>query len=90
MLVDVLKGGETERIRKYQLNKIPEYGSLKDMSREQIRTAIDWLITQKMILQTKEKYPVLHLTYEGIHYADSMTKRRLRKLKTDLEGENTQ
>lgn len=90
MLVDVLKGGETERIRKYQLNKIPEYGSLKDMSREQIRTAIDWLITQKMILQTKEKYPVLHPTYEGIHYADSMTKRRLRKLKTDLEGENTQ
>lgn len=39
------------------------------------------------MLRTKERYPVLHPTYDGLHYGETMTKRQLEKLKTYLEEE---
>ena len=38
------------------------------------------------ILKTKGKYPVLHSTYEGLHYSESITEGKLKKLKIQLEG----
>ena len=32
------------------------------------------------------KYPVLHSTYEGLHYSESITEGKLKKLKKQLEG----
>ena len=36
-------------------------------------------------LKTKERYPVLHSTYDGLHYSESITKGKLQKLKKYLE-----
>lgn len=38
------------------------------------------------MLQTKEQYPVLHSTYEGLHCSESITEGKLKKLKKYLEG----
>ena len=46
---------------------------------------IEWLINEHYILKTKEKYPVLHSTYEGLHYSESLTKTKLEELKAYLE-----
>ena len=46
---------------------------------------IEWLIENKMILQTKGQYPVLHPTYEGNHYKEVITKDMLKSLIKKLD-----
>ena len=40
------------------------------------------------MLRTKERYPVLHMTYEGNHYDECITKRQLKAIKEYLESPN--
>ncbi len=87
MLVDVLHGTENKRIFDNMLDKIPEFGSYKEMPRETIQSIVEWMIKEHYILKTKEKYPVLHPTYEGLHYSETVTKGMLKKLKKYLEEE---
>lgn len=80
ILTDVLRGSENKRIMSAKLNEIPEYGKLTHLKREDVVTIIDWLIEYKYIHQTKEPYPVLHPTYEGQHYSETITPGKLKKL----------
>ena len=80
MLIDILCGMDTERIRKYRLFSVPEYGALKNWKREEVQTLVEWLLSEHFILKTKERYPVLHPTYEGMHYAETISEYKLKKL----------
>lgn len=51
---------------------------------------IDWLIEQKIILKTKGTYPVLNPTYDGMHYAETMTNAKLKKLQVYLMEQSSQ
>ena len=55
------------------------------MSYERVRSIIEWMIAEHYILKTKGKYPVLHSTYEGLHYSETITENKLKKLKKYLE-----
>jgi DNA helicase-4 len=70
-----------------KLDMLPEYGALKDLPRETIQTMIEWMISEHLILKTKEKYPVLHSTYEGLHYSNVITEGKLKKLQKLLKKE---
>lgn len=85
MLVDILRGNENKRIFDNNLNSLPEYGLYTNMPRETIQSIVEWLINEHYILKTKERYPVLHSTYEGLHYSETITKSKLEKLKEFLE-----
>lgn len=85
MLMDILRGANSKRILDNGLEMVPEYGMLKEIPRETIQNIIEWLINEHYILKTKEKYPVLHSTYEGLHYSESLTKTKLEELKAYLE-----
>lgn len=85
MLLDVLRGAKSEKLLSRQLNKVPEYGKLANVKREQIRFIIEWLIEKQFILQTKGQYPVLHPTYNGMHYAETMNAGLLRQVIKELE-----
>ena len=87
MLPDVLRGCGTKRIYRAELNLLPEYGALKSISREELQTVFDWLLSNHYMLKTRGEYPVLHPTYDGLHYGETMTKRQLEKLKKYLEEE---
>ena len=89
VLADVLKGSKSDKIKKLDLNKIPQYGSLNNMPKKDIIFIIDWLIENNYILRTKHsRYPVLHPTYEGMHYKETFTNRKLNKLRKLLDEEN--
>ena len=85
MLTDILRGANSKRILDNGLETVPEYGMLKEIPRETIQNIIEWLINEHYILKTKEKYPVLHSTYEGLHYSESLTETKLEELKAYLE-----
>lgn len=84
VLADILKGTDSKKIFDSKLDKLPKFGALRDMPYETIKSVIDWMIAEHLILKTKGKYPVLHSTYEGLHYSESMTEGRLKKLKKYL------
>ena len=86
-LTEVLKGIERPTICDNQLNTVAEFGLLKELSYETIRFIIEWMIANHLILKTKGKYPVLHSTHEGLHYADYVTVKTLESLKKYLEEE---
>jgi DNA helicase-4 len=87
MLTDILKGAVNKKIMDNKLDMLPEYGALKDLPRETIQTMIEWMISEHLILKTKEKYPVLHSTYEGLHYSNVITEGKLKKLQKLLKKE---
>lgn len=84
---EVLCGATNKRIQDNRLDKIPEYGIYKSLPADIVRIVVDWMVSEHYILKTKGKYPVLHSTYEGLHYSESITEGKLKKLKKLLEGE---
>lgn len=84
VLTDILRGANSQKIKGAELDSIPEYGALRHIRREVLVSIIEWLIEQKFILKTKGTYPVLHPTYDGMHYAESMTNAKLKKLQAHL------
>ena len=87
VLADVLKGTNNKRIFENQLHLVEEFGALKEIPHETVMAIIDWMIAEHLILKTKGKYPVLHSTYEGLHYAEKFTSLELKRLKKYLEEE---
>lgn len=87
ILVDVLRGAQSKRITDAELDKIPEYGKLGMLDRESVVCIVEWLLEQHYILKTKHpKYPVLHPTYEGMHYKESITEELLKELEEKLRA----
>lgn len=84
VLTDILRGANSQKIKGAELDSIPEYGALRQIRREVLVSIIEWLIEQKFILKTKGTYPVLHPTYDGMHYAETMTNAKLKKLQAHL------
>ena len=80
VLVDVLRGSQSKKIMDAGLNRITEYASLKEIDRESLVAIIEWAIDNHLILKTKGMYPVLHPTYEGLHYNETITANKLKKL----------
>lgn len=85
VLTEVLKGANDKKIIDNKLNQIPEFGAMQNMSFETIRSIIEWMISEHLLLKTKGKYPVLHSTYEGLHYSEFVTGEKLEILKKYLE-----
>ena len=86
VLCEVLRGSESKRLSENNLNKIPEYGAYRSYSVDEVRTIVEWMIAEHYILQTKGKYPVLHSTYEGLHYSETITEGKLKNLLKRLKG----
>ena len=87
ILSAVLRGEieNDKRIKSRGLNKVSGFGKLAHMSAEQVAAVINWAVSQKYILRTKAQYPVLHPTYEGIHYSESISPSILRSLLNSIK-----
>lgn len=88
VLTGVLRGSEAEKIAKYNLKAVAEYGALESFSREEVSTIVYWLIEKGYILQTGGQYPVLHITNMGLTYKEHLTPRNTRGLVERLSGGN--
>ena len=88
ILISVLRGGNRKQIVKHKLNEVNEYGIYADMSRDDMRAVVQWMINNHYMLKTKAKYPVLHPTYNGNHFDECITKKQIKDLKKYLEDPN--
>ena len=85
-LTDILRGSQSKKVLAAGLDKLGSYGKLSNMPRADVQFIIEWLIQKGFILQTKGMYPVLHPTYNGQHYHDTITRQKLLALKKELKA----
>ena len=84
LLTDVLRGSDDKRIIANGLNRCAGYGKLADVKREDVQFLVEWLIENGYILKTRGRYPVLHPTYNGVHYGEVITRQKLQALRRKL------
>ena len=87
ILSGVLRGSNAEKIKKNGLDKVKEYDALSYLSGEEVTRLIYWLIGRHYIIKTTGQYPVLHITSEGLKYAELFTPRIAGNLLKWLETE---
>jgi hypothetical protein len=58
---------------------------LASMSYMEIIKIVNWALENHYILQTKERIPKLHPTYECNNYYDAISEKQLQNLKEQLE-----
>lgn len=88
VLLNVLRGSSNQQLLSYKLQNTSLYGTLADVSREDLEIMVEWLHTNKYLHQRDGKYPVLHLTHDGIHFPDALTNTQLRNLARTLKKES--
>ena len=64
-IVDVLRGADTDRIRKLGHNRLSTYALMKDTPKTALTNMVFQLIDQGLITRTKGDYPVLRLNEDS-------------------------
>ena len=89
VLIGVLRGKPFDQIIKGKLDKLPDYGSLKTIPYSDLRIIVEWMIEKHLILKTNHpKYPVLHITPEGLTYKYNVNSEMLDQLKELLQQDS--
>ncbi len=65
MIIDILRGSKNEKIRRFEFEKLSTYGIMKELSAHRIRTILDHLISEKILLLDEGEYPVVTLGNAG-------------------------
>ena len=85
VLIDILRGSKNPRVTLTETGAMGNFGALGNLPREDLEIILDWLVKNRFALKTKDKRPLLHPTYEGVHYAEKITPSALKKLKDALQ-----
>jgi hypothetical protein len=66
LLAKILKGSKEKRLLELELHKSPAYGALRDLSLDQVRARIDWLIIKRYLrIEYDYRLPILVYTPLG-------------------------
>ncbi len=77
-VVDVLRGGDTQRIRDLGHQTLTTFGLLADTPTKLIRSFIDQLVDDGLLTRTPDQYRVLQLTDEGVAVLKGASEREVR------------
>lgn len=88
VISDLVRGEETEKIRKYALQRLPQFAALRGMRPGTCYEIIQWMLEEHLLLRTQEQYPVLHPTAEGRRFSQTVTEKQLQKLYRRLKKAN--
>ncbi|CBK74999.1 hypothetical protein CIY_23480 [Butyrivibrio fibrisolvens 16/4] len=70
-----------------KLHMLEHFGKLKELGEENVQVILEWMLKENLLLKTRENVPVIHSTYEGLHYSEIITKSKILELKKYLEQE---
>ena len=81
-LVDVIRGGDTQRIRELGHQSLTTYGLLGDKAGPTLRSYVDQLVDQGLLARTPDEYKVIRLTETGVALMKGEGEARLIEPKT--------
>lgn len=61
VILDAVRGGDTEKVRRYRLDEDDYYGSESDKSIHFLRQTADYLLLNDYLIQTDDRYSLLRL-----------------------------
>jgi len=64
-IIDLVRGGKTEKIRQYEHDRLPTYGVGRDIPKKHWQKLIDDLLNHGALLQSGGRYPTLGLSESG-------------------------
>ena len=62
LVVDVLRGAKSQRVKELGFDRLSTYGLMKDVSTEIVKEQIMFLISKGYIMMTSDEYPILKLS----------------------------
>ena len=62
LVVDVLRGAKSQRVRELGFDRLSTYGLMKEVSTEIVKEQIMFLISKGYIMMTSDEYPILRLS----------------------------
>ena len=65
-ITDLLRGQTNEKMTRSGHDQLSVFGLLKDASEHAVRSWIDQVVVQSLLISTDDEYPVLALTDEGV------------------------
>ncbi len=77
-IIGLLRGSRAQRTVELGLDKLPTYGTMRELSRQQIREYIDFLVSERYLELTGGEYPVLRLAGRAgdvLFHGDTVTYR---------------
>jgi ATP-dependent DNA helicase RecQ len=67
MIIDILRGSKSEKIRSYGFDSLSAFGIMSDVSAHRVRLILDHLIDEGFLFVEEGEYPVVTLGYaEGL------------------------
>ncbi|MDR3222389.1 MAG: RecQ family ATP-dependent DNA helicase [Methanobrevibacter sp.] len=78
MIIDILKGSKTKKIRDFSFDQLPSYNQLNNKSKEEIGLIIDFLIDKKYLRISGNKYPVIKLWKDFNNIFDNETQLKMK------------
>lgn len=88
VVIDVLKGSNSKKIRSLNFNNLSTYGIMKEYDRDTLKEIISYLISENYIAVMGDKYPVLNIStagYDVLRGRQTVTIRKLLSRKTDTD-----
>lgn len=61
VVAETLCGAETEKVRKYHLDREPSYGALRELTQKELRERIRFLLEEGILTLSSGPYPVVRL-----------------------------
>ena len=73
VIAETLCGADTERVRKYHMDREDTYGALGQLTQKEVQERIRFLLDQGVLELSPGQYPVLRLTEraEDVMYGES-------------------
>lgn len=65
VVIDVLKGSNSQRIKQLKFDKLSTYGIMKEFDRDTLKELISYLISDGFINITGDKFPILSISASG-------------------------
>jgi len=86
-VIDVLKGSGKKQIIDNNHHKIPDYGVVKDFSKDELKHIIKSLLSLGLLRSTADKYPTLSVTPKGLDRLKQKEPIVLPKIREDVFGQ---
>lgn len=85
IVVDILKGSRSKRLRELNLTQIFSYGMMSQRKAAEIKSSIQDLINQEYLFVTDDLYPVLGVTEKGRDVLEGEARIEIRKRDDDTD-----
>lgn len=83
VIAETLCGADTEKVRKYHMDREPDYGALSRFTQGETRERMNFLVDEEYLRTSTGPYPVLELTGKGLEALGDQRELWMRTFRSD-------